>query len=266
MKKTQIIWMVFALFISIMIFSLLNHVPPVKAHNHKPNNEAEHEELKETILETAMSSLSKENQLKCDSLIKDNDYKSLAMVFEKSNQFDAAMYAYIQLSKSLETERDLLFVGKKLVNSLKFIESPVIKEQGARVAKSIYDDLVKEDTTNSAYQVGLAGCYIEGLNDIMTGVTILKKILETEPNHVHANFQLGRLGIVSGQFDKAISRLKVVVRQDPKDIDALLYLADAHIGLKQNDNAVNYLKQASDLIENPELKFKIGKYIEELIN
>ena len=56
------------------------------------------------------------------------------------------------------------------------------------------------------------------------------------------------------------------MRQDPKDIDALLYLADAHIGLKQNDQAVNYLKQASDLIENPELKFKIGKYIEELIN
>ena len=79
--------MVFALFISIMIFSLLNHVPPVKAHNHKPNNEAEHEELKETILETAMSSLSKENQLKCDSLIKDNDLDIFRLLVYKQNFF-----------------------------------------------------------------------------------------------------------------------------------------------------------------------------------
>ena len=266
MKKTQWILLIAAFAISIAIYHSFDYVRVEKSTDQVPEGAIVQQEVKESMIKAAFDNLTPEKRAKADSLIKIEDFLSLAAIFEKSNLLDAAVMSYVQAQKSLDKEIDLLFVGKKIVNSLKFLQVPVVKEQGTRVAKSIYDDLVKKDPNNADYQIGLAGCYIEGLNDVMSGVNILKKVIEGEPKNIHANFQLGRLGIVSGQFDKAITRLEVVLEQDPKDIDALLYMAEAYISMNQNNNAVKYLQQAEPLITNVEVKEKINKYIKELIN
>ncbi|MBK7959387.1 MAG: tetratricopeptide repeat protein [Bacteroidetes bacterium] len=69
---------------------------------------------------------------------------------------------------------------------------------------------------------------MEGSNEVMNGVTLLLNVVQTSPSHYGANLLLGKFGIVSGQYEKAIARLEKVVSLQSEKIEGYFLLADAY--------------------------------------
>ena len=75
---------------------------------------------------------------------------------------------------------------------------------------------------------------------------------------------LSKGSIISGQYDKAIDRLQSVNRFDPKNIDAILLLAEVYERMENRTNAVIWYRKSLELVKQGEIRNAIEARIQEL--
>ena len=80
------------------------------------------------------------------------------------------------------------------------------------------------------------------------------------------NLILGRLAVVSGQYDKAIARLEKLTKQHPKNAEAFYHLAEAYRAVGKNDDAIKALEQCKKLVNDPAFSAQIDNYIQQIKN
>lgn len=137
---------------------------------------------------------------------------------------------------------------------------------GAQQGVRVYQVLAAMDSSNMEYPVREAVCYIDGLGNVMQGVTILKKVESKDPDNREMNLILGRLAVVSGQYDKAITRLEKLISLDPGNAEAYYHLAGAYRAVGRTDDAINSLEQCKALVKDPVFEAQIDEYIFQLKN
>ena len=141
---------------------------------------------------------------------------------------------------------------------------PAMHQYLINKAVESYQQLVQWDSTNTDHRIHLASAYMDQGTAPMQGVGILLDIVSKNPNNADAQFMLGKFGIVSGQFDKAIVRLEKVVSLRPQNYDGLFLLAEAYRGKGDKTKAVELLKRCVRLVNKPELKKEIEQYIQKI--
>jgi len=95
----------------------------------------------------------------------------------------------------------------------------------------------------------------------MKGVGVLRELTAKDPNHIPANLMLGKMSIQSGQFDKAILRFETVLKQEPKNKEALYFLAEAYKGKGDKKKAIELFEQCKNIVNNPSFSKDIDEYI-----
>jgi tetratricopeptide (TPR) repeat protein len=127
-----------------------------------------------------------------------------------------------------------------------------------------YKAAVSIDSSVTDNRLRLASAYMEGGSQPMEGVGILLDVVKKDSNNVDALLMLGRFGIISGQYDKAIARLEKILYLQPQNSEALLMLAEAHNNLGNKEKALELLEKCKKTVNSPELKSEIDKYIQSI--
>lgn len=83
----------------------------------------------------------------------------------------------------------------------------------------------------------------------MSGIAMLRKVLEVDPENREAILNLGLLSIQSGQFDKAITRFETLLSIDSTDTEAQLYRGVALVELGDNQQAFSIFSRLSEYPE-----------------
>ncbi len=96
----------------------------------------------------------------------------------------------------------------------------------------------------------------------MEAIGMIRGILEKNPEHIKANLTLGSLSFSTGQYDRAIQRMRVVNSVQPDNQDAILILADSYAAMKNLDSA----KYFYDALLNLKISKTDSMLIESKIN
>ncbi len=136
----------------------------------------------------------------------------------------------------------------------------------AERAISSFSELIKMDSSNMNYKVSQALCYIDGKNDVMEGVQILKEVEKHDPDNEIMNLTLGGLSIMSGQYDKAIPRLERLVKLHPQNAEGLLHLGEAYRAVGKKEEAIQAFEKCKSLLQNTEAIKQIDNLIHQLKN
>jgi tetratricopeptide (TPR) repeat protein len=126
-----------------------------------------------------------------------------------------------------------------------------------------YKNAMALDSTTD-HRLKLATAYMDQGTTPMMGVGILLDVVAKDSNNADAQLLLGKFGIVSRQYDKAIVRLEKVVSLRPKNYDALFLLAEAYRAKGDKDKAIQLLEKCSRMVDKPELKKEIEQYIKNI--
>lgn len=136
----------------------------------------------------------------------------------------------------------------------------------AQSGADAYKKLSQLDSSNLDYKIHEAECLVDGLGQVMNGVLLLKEVEQRDSNNEEMNTMLGRLAVVSGQYDKAIARLTKVIRMDPKNAEAYFHLAEAYRAMGRKDEAVKTLEQCKAVLNDTGLNAQIDNYINQIKN
>ncbi|MFM7710992.1 MAG: tetratricopeptide repeat protein [Ferruginibacter sp.] len=197
--------------------------------------------------------------------------RSLADYWKDSTQ-QPLLYAHYtaEAAKLDNSEKSLTFAAQLMLAVVNMERDTHVKSWATREAIVLFEKAIQINPANDELRVGLGSCYILGADgsgdpqQTMKGIQELLTVVRKDSNNMNAQFMLGVGGIVSGQYDKAIFRLRKVVDKNPSDIQASLRLADAYSGLGNKDSALVWLKHTKSVTKDTAFQRELDKNINTL--
>lgn len=284
MKKQQFILAASGVLLLIVLYFFGNTIPPKKksaapaaesASSSKPLDVQD-------ILQASKSTLSAEQLSYVNRLenavvrgdVKNQQlsvYRQLAAFWRDSVQhaFLPAAYYLGETAKLENSEKNLTFAAQLFLNNLRGQDNPALKTWMATQAKELFERALALNPNNDSSKIGLGGSYIFGSaagnpQEVMQGIQKILEVARRDSSNMYAQFMLGLGGIESGQFDKAIERLSRVVEHEPKNLKAMLTLAEAYERKGDKAGAVKWYEGSKKLIANPDMIKEIDEHIKSL--
>ncbi len=198
-----------------------------------------------------------------------NVYRQLA-AFWKDSAHALLPYAYYssEAAKLENSEKSLTFAAHFYLDGVRAQGDPAIRNWMANEAKTLFEQALVLNPSNDSLKIGLGSCYLFGniSDNPMTGITLIREVTERDSTNMYAQMMLATGGMISGQYDRAIERLKKVVDYQPRNTEALVMLAEACERHGDKAEAVKWYKEARKIIEHPEINAEIDKKIAFLSN
>lgn len=273
-KKAPLIAIAISLIIAIVIYLFADIRPPKNQAKEIQDTEIEYDAL--AFIEKFNETLSEESKSYIEKLLEIVNQEDLSNVpvdvvdeiiafYEKNEQYNFSAWFHTAKAKILNTHDSWSIAGTRQysVSQNDAYEADFNEILRAEALKS-YRKAIELDSTVLDTRVKLASCYLDNSQQTMEGITMLLAVIEEDSMHINANLLLGRFGIVSTQYDKAIKRLENVLSLQPENTEALFLLAEAYGGMGEMEKAIETLIKCRDLIENEALKKEIDLYIKEL--
>jgi len=119
------------------------------------------------------------------------------------------------------------------------------------------------DPANITIKTQLGAAYVDGGQDPMKGIFLLREVVAEDSTNVEAQLNLGFFSMQSGQYDKAVNRFKTVLRIQPELSEVQLYLSEAYQANGDNQAALQELKSivknSSETLLTAEAERRIGQ-------
>ncbi len=286
MKKPQWITISIAALLTAGIFVFGRTVPKKKtiaAIEHSPNDGHDHSNVQpavsiDTILNMAKKQLTTEQVVRINTLensitrgdVKDQQlhvYHQLARFWvDSAHIFEPYAWYNAEAARLENSEKNLTFAAQLFLDNLQNDDVEQRRKWKAIQAKDLFERSLKINPDNDSAKVGIGACYLFGNISAapMEGILKIRQVVEKDSTNLYAQMMLVKGSLLSGQYDKAISRLETVNRIKPDDLDSKLLLGEVYERLKNNKMAVSWYQQCLPFVKEAELKVAIEKRIAEL--
>ena len=166
------------------------------------------------------------------------------------------------------SEKSLTFAAQLFLSDLQeqHDEDAQIIEWKTLQARDLFERSLKINPNNDSSKVGLGGCILFGniSDNPMEGLKMIMDVTKKDSTNIYAQMMLVQGALISGQFDKAITRLQSVNRMQPDNIEAILMLADLYERNNDKATAISWYKKSLPFIKKADLKEVIEKRINDL--
>jgi outer membrane protein len=106
----------------------------------------------------------------------------------------------------------------------------------AREARKVLVAILEKETDNLSVKTKLAMTLVTTENP-MSGIMMLREVIDVDPINREALLSLGLLSIQSGQYDKALERFEKLLDLEANDYEAMLYLGVCYLETNKKDKA-----------------------------
>jgi tetratricopeptide (TPR) repeat protein len=194
-------------------------------------------------------------------------YHRLAHFWKDSAHFFPPYGWYEAEAARLEnSEKSLTFAARLFLENLQQESDAELKSWEALQAKDLFERSLKINPDNDSSKVGLGACYLFGNISAspMEGLGKILEVVERDSTNAYAQMTLVKGSLISGQTDKAISRLLTVNRLYPDNIEAILLLAETYERKGDKDVAADWYQKSLLYIKRSDVRMEIEKRIAEL--
>ena len=276
MKKQQFILIGSGVILFCLIYFFGRTIPP-KNNLAQPAPESTNIDIN-SVLSASKAQLTSQQQVYIsqleNSVVRGDTRSQQAAIYRQLANFwkDSAHlllpYAYYtgQAAELENSEKSLTFAAHFFLESLRQQNEPGLKRWMGLEAKKLFEKALLVNPESDSLKIGLGSCYLFGniSDNPMEGIQMIREVAERDPKNMYAQYTLGMGAIVSGQLDKAIERLSVVIENQPENLEVMVILAEAFEQKGDNANSIKWYESAKKLIENPDINSEIDKRIRQL--
>ncbi|GAB3329573.1 hypothetical protein GCM10027429_05660 [Marivirga atlantica] len=274
MLRSRIILLVISIVLIAVIFSL----PKIVVDNEEDTLDTKTSDIEATSEHMESSPASEEevhdNKLSAELAAKAQDLRnklegastkekssifadSLAALYSSVNKLDSAA-KYVELSA---TDKEL--IGDAYYEAFTFAVSPEKANSLGEKVRKYYAEILEEDASRLDLKTKIAMTYVSSENP-MSGIMMLREVIEQEPTNEEALFNLGILSIQSGQYDKAIGRFETLLANHPKNEQAEFYLALSYFNDNRPEDARRLFQKIKNTSKDEQVLAAVESYLNEL--
>jgi len=195
---------------------------------------------------------------------KEAKYEALAHQWEHAGYFTIAGDYLRQKANAFPTYENYMEAGQALFNALNTDTTETMQVNLVYSSRYCFEKALELKPGDLDAQIGLATVLVQGTNEPMQGIAMLRAVLEKEPLNTKANLELGRFSMMSGQYDKAIERFTAVLQKDSLHLQSRYFLAEGYLGNSDTAAAIGQLEKIIEIEQDTSVKNRIRLYINYL--
>ena len=175
--------------------------------------------------------------------------------FWKDSARQADIYAFYlsEASKLDNSEKNLTFAAQIFLSELRHENDEAKLAWKSEMAIALFEQAIKLNPNNDTLRIGLGSSYVFGRGrsgdpqQTMKGIQELLGVVRRDSTNWEAQLVLGIGGYISGQYDKAILRLKKVAENQPQNLEAVAFLADAYAASGDANLAIDWYEKSKKI-------------------
>lgn len=178
---------------------------------------------------------------------------------------------YISEAAKLDnSEKKLTFAARLFLDNLRGENDEAKLKWETNEAIGLFERAIKLNPDNDDLRIELGSCYIFGKGrsgnpqETMQGIQELLSVVRKDSTNMKAQLVLGIGGLVSGQVDKALERLKKVVAAEPNNVEGITFLAQAYGAKGDKESAIKWYNVSKRLMNDPHFTQEVDSKIQEL--
>lgn len=192
--------------------------------------------------------------------------------FWKDTAQNFKLYAFYnsEAAKLDNSEKNLTFAAQQFLTLLRDEHDEAMLAWESDEAIRLFQEAIKLNPNNEDLKIGLGSSYVFGKGrngdpqETMKGIQELLGVVRRDSTNMRAQLVLGIGGYVSGQYDKAISRLTKVIIAQPDNLEAIAFLADTYAAQGNKADAIKWYNVSKRLANNPEYSKEVDNRIKLL--
>lgn len=284
LKRPQLITLAVSVLITAGLYLFGRTVPKRKTvvtEQHGPGDGHDHGVTSafriDSTLILAKKTLTPDQQIRIQTLensisrgdVKDQQihiYHQLARFWvDSARLFEPYAWYQAEAARLENSEKSLTFAAQLFLDNLQVDEDPTRRQWKALQAKDLFERSLTINPENDSARVGLGACYLFGNISTapMEGIAEIRKVVDRDSTNVYAQMMLAKGSMISGQYDKAITRLLTVTNISPKNGEAMLLLADLYERMGNKESAIQWYKKSLSFF-NDEVKKAIRERVSML--
>lgn len=187
-----------------------------------------------------------------DEVLKSDLYKQLSGEWYDLGKYAIAGYYAQQVAKLEQTEESWSIAGTTYTIALQRSREEKVRDFATNRAVEAFESAISLNPENTAHQVNLAMVYAEQPpeDNPMKGVQMLLQLNNEQPDNVIVLVALARLGMRTGQYERAIGRLEKAAELAPDNPNAICLLAQAYAENNQAGKAEATRQRCAELSGN----------------
>ncbi len=227
-----------------------------------------------SLLAQAKGQLKSEELVPIEKLEADlaKDQGNLLLLDSLGKMWDIALFPIVsahyfeQIAIKRPEEKNWLNAAYRYFDAFKGTDDSIMRSMMVEKAIASYQKVLELNPANLNAKTDLGVCYAEGTAEPMKGILLLREVVEKDPNHSNAHFNLGVLSVRSGQLDKAIERFEKVLAAEPDRVEARYLLGRTLIQQGQSQKGIEHLQQIKKYTSDPQVLEEVNKLIHQVNN
>lgn len=176
----------------------------------------------------------------------------------------AAFYAEDKAKHGNGSGTDWVNAGERYRTAASFQQHEDHLPAVFEAAIACFQKALQLEPTNLDAKTGLGISMVDGTNNPMDGITILKEVEAADSTHINVQLALADFAVRSQQYDKAIERYSKVLRLKPEYYAIHLSLAELYNAKHDTANVIVHLEAYSAITDDPVMKAEIDQEINNL--
>ena len=174
-----------------------------------------------------------------------------------------AYYAEMKAESSKKKE-DWSDAGDYYYKATWRVTSPDVKAGLVHKAQDCYEQVLKLDPKDEHARLGLGSCLVQGSDEPMKGIKMIREVLTENPKNTEAMIRLGEFHIMRANYDGAIQMFNDALTTDPSLYFLYAKIAEAYLDKGDKSNAIHYYEKYGEFVKDPFQKTSLENYINKL--
>jgi len=198
-------------------------------------------------------------------------YNQLAAFWDDSlHEHELHLFYTSESAKLVNSEKNLTFAAQMMLDDLRNESNGALRGWKGEQAIDLFERAIAVNPDNVNLKVGLGSCYVFGKGmagdpqETMKGIQQLLQIVRNDSMNMQAQLVLGIGGVISNQYTKAVDRLLIVTKNQPENLEAVSWLADAYAGVGDKPNALKWYEISKRMVNNPAYSKEVDERIKML--
>ena len=187
---------------------------------------------------------------------------SLGKMWDRLNNPQVAARYFELLAEKKPNEKNWINAAFRYFDAFRLVNDSSFRKMYVEKAISAYQKVLEINPENLDAKTDLGICYAEGTSTPMQGILMLREVVQKNPRHEMALFNLGVLSVKSGQYEKAVDRFEKVVEVNPNNKEARFLLGRTYMMMGKSDLALKNLeviRESNDTEFNTEVNNLINQ-------
>jgi outer membrane protein len=190
---------------------------------------------------------------------------SLSNLYVSANFYDSAAMLYENLYLATSDDQYIQRTADLYYDAYNFAMNRDKASSLGGKARQYYNMLLDQDTSRLDIKNRIAMTYVSSSNP-MRGISMLREILEQDPQNEDAIYSMGLLSLQSGQYDKAVERFEQLIKINSGNLQGQFYLGLCFYELGERDKARTQFELVKSMGNDPAILSTVDNYLNELKN